>query len=137
MFKKQQSPPLIIHDTRTEYVTTTVNVTEKRAPTDESVRLLGEMERAAEQRVIESIRVGDMVFKCVVHSHADMLNDQRVLVAVFSLNGKQMKAEHRVSTRDDRSDPGAAIRGLRDEMAKVIATSVLTPALAGLRFGGG
>ena len=38
---------------------TTVNVTEKRAPTDESVRLLKEMEEAARNKVIETIVVAD------------------------------------------------------------------------------
>lgn len=34
-----------------------VSVTEKRAPTDESVRLLKEMESAVREKVVESVRV--------------------------------------------------------------------------------
>ena len=52
-----------VERTRTEYVTRNVNVTEHRAPTDESVKLLREMEAKAEAEVIKAVAVGNQSFE--------------------------------------------------------------------------
>lgn len=108
-----------------------VHVHEHRAPTDASVKLLREMEQAAEAKVIEAVRVGNISFECVVHREVDNLNDQVVFRAVFKLNGKQETAEHRRERRN-ASDLAAAWRALRDEIARVIATRMIEGALMGI-----
>ena len=123
-----RSPTIINVTAPTEYVTRTVNITETRAPTDESVRLLKEMEEAARNKVDQSIRLDGNDFKCVVEIMQDAMSDQRVAYAVFELNGKRMTAEHRVSRRDD--NPAALAIGIRDEIAKTIATAVIGAALS-------
>lgn len=125
MFRK---PNIIINArTRTEYVDRNVTVTEKRAPTDESVRLLKEMERAAEDKIIDSIRVSDTHFECVVQSSLDVASDAFVMRAIFKLNGRRLEAEHTIqrckASTQDRLD--AAFSGLRDEVAKVISSEIL------------
>jgi hypothetical protein len=40
-------------ETNNSYITKNVTVAEKRAPTDESVRLLYEMEQAAEKKILD------------------------------------------------------------------------------------
>ena len=109
-------------ETRTEYVTKTVH--EHRAPTDASVKLLREMEQAAEAKVVNAVRVGNTSFECVVHREVDNMNDQAVFRAVFKLNGKRDTAEHRCERRN-AGDLVAAWRALRDEIAKVIATRMI------------
>jgi hypothetical protein len=103
----------------TEYLTREVH--EHRAPTDESVRLLKELEEKARAKVIESIHIGDTIFECVVHVMQDVLNDATVFHAIFSLNGKRESVEY-VSRDGDRTK---AIHGLRDEIANVIANHMI------------
>ena len=117
-------------ETRTEYVTREVH--EHRAPTDASVALLREMEQAAQTKVIEAVRVGNTSFECVVHREIDNLNDQIVFCAVFKLNGQQETAEYRSERRHDAADMAASWRGLRDEIARVIATRMIEGALKGI-----
>jgi hypothetical protein len=130
MFRREPSPPVIIHDTRTEYVTRNINVHEHRAPTDQSVALLKEMEKAAAEKIVETIRVGDTRFECVVHSERDCMNDQIIMRAVFSLNGRRETAEHRwTPNRGCPSGTPEAWVGLRDAIASVIATKMISFAM--------
>ena len=120
--------PVILRDTRTEYVTKDIHI--HRAPTDESVKILKDMEKAAEDKVLESVKVGDTTFECVVHRMMDYMSDQIVYRAVFKLNGRQQTAEYRANGRD-KNEPDAW-RNLRDEIAKVIATHMISDALKGM-----
>ncbi len=119
---------------RTEYVNRdpeVIRVHEHRAPTDASVKLLSEMEQAANRRVIEAIRIGDTTFECVLHMMAHPMDDTTEMVAVFSLNGKKMTVQHREANY--RTDRHGMIQALRDKMATDIATTVLLPALKDFR----
>gem|GEM_PF-2896609 len=125
----QIMPIVVATPTRTEYVTRNVHI--HRAPTDESVRLLKEMEDAAEKKIIESVHVKSNAFECVVHVMYDVLSDDKIYRAVFSLNGKKMTVEHRHSARDP-DDRSAAIDGLVNEVAKVIARDAIAEAFTKL-----
>lgn len=105
------------------------DITINRAPTDESVRLLSEMQAAAEKKVVQAITVADSTFECVVHRWRDMMNGKYVFRAVFSLNGKKMTAETTIEERKADNDKTAAWITLRDEIAKVIATEAINGAL--------
>jgi hypothetical protein len=105
----------------------TTTVVEKRAPTDESVRLLKEMETAARDKVEAAVRVGGNGFEAVVQFHRDHLSDATIAVALYKLNGRQMRSEASVS---GRAQPTDLIAALRDVMAKDIAAAILMPALA-------
>lgn len=124
---KQIMPIILEAPTRTEYVTREVNI--HRAPTDESVKLLKEMEQAAREKVVESIHVGDTKFECVVHTMLDNLSDEMIFQAVFTVNGKKMTAEHRHRVRE-RTDWNNGFLSLADEVAKVIAEEVIRDAFA-------
>lgn len=117
--------PSYVHETRT--------VVEQRAPTDESVRLLKEMQQAAEAKLIDSVHVGNTVLECVAQCWTDNLSDKMVLRAVFKLNGKQMSATHSVPMRDWGGAQIAAWNGLRDEVAKVIAAEAIMDAFQAMR----
>ena len=63
---------------------------EKRAPTDESVRLLREMEQKARDEIIRSIPVESNGFKAVMQQcHSDM-EDCELYRLVFKLNGETL-----------------------------------------------
>lgn len=113
----------------TEHVTheVTKHIHHHRAPTDDSVRLLKELEEKAQAKIIEAVHVGDTTFDCVVHFQRTMIDDNVCLLAVFSLNGKKITVEHK--ERQDRYDRREAFLALRDAMAKEIAGQVLAPAV--------
>jgi hypothetical protein len=130
-----REPNIVIVEqpTRTQYVDRHVTITEKRAPTDDSVKLLREMEQKAEAEVIKAVQIGNATFECVVHQSRDMMSDLMRWRAVFKLNGKQMIANIETNPREDG---GANLQGamtkLRDEMAKVIASEVLNDGFVAL-----
>lgn len=120
--------PIIVAPTIRQTITEHRHVTEQRAPTDDSVRLLGEMMRAAEARVIQAVTVGDTTFTCVVHTWMEAASDRFALRAVFSLNGRKLVADHS-APRGTR--PAELVQGLRDAIALTVAGEALA-ALDGL-----
>ena len=104
------------------------NVTVKRAPTDDSVRLLKEMEKAAQDKLISSVRVESNAFKCVVHQCLNYEADDVKLRAIFDLNGKQMTVEVEGAMRERREDERVIWRRLVDAIAKEIATQAIEEA---------
>lgn len=87
-------------------------VTEKRAPTDESIRLLREMENKAKEEVIKSISLPSNEFSGVVHLMRDHLSCQTNVVVLFKLNGKDHKVP--ISLDDFKDD------SLEKRMEKVL-----------------
>lgn len=112
------------------HASTSVHVTEKRAPTDESVRLLTEMEAAARERIKAAIRVTDTAFDGVVHISFDVLNNRTLAACMFSLNGKKMEARTHFFMGSSENEN---IEKLIDAVARTIACEILsgcmTPAL--------
>lgn len=95
----------------------------KHAPTDESVKLLREMEAKAEAEVVKAIAVHDNAFNCVVHEMKDLMADAIRFRAVWSLNGAKHTTDCFVPAYD--IDKTAAMVALRDEIAKDIASFAL------------
>lgn len=91
-----------IYNREKEYVpyekTVTATITEKRAPTDESVKLLNEFQEKAKENIIKSIVIDSNIAKCVCIYYQDVLFDNKILFHIrFVLNGK----EHIVSDSID------------------------------------
>lgn len=79
---------------RTEYVTKTVNVTEQRAPTDESVKLLREMEAAADAKRIAALKLEGNAFKGHIEVWTEPAQGYMIFAgAVFDINGKRCTAK--------------------------------------------
>lgn len=113
-------------DTTFDSAYSNLTVTEKRAPTDESVKLLREMEEASKKEVIKSISVGGNGFDCVIHVFLDALSDTTKARAVFELNGvKQVATAELANWKYSEAE---LVNLLRDEVAKVIATEMLIKA---------
>lgn len=110
----------------TERVTKNVNVTEHRAPTDESVKLLREMEAEAQSRIVKSTRVADMGFECVIHSMRDSINSQIRFAVIYSLNGKKHRVDHDVEDMGSRVElTRKTVDSLIDAVAKDMAEKLL------------
>lgn len=107
-----------------------VSVTEQRAPTDESVKMLREMEEAVQKRLLDAVRVNDSGFEAVIHVNKNPYNDTTDLLAVFSLNGRKQTATYRAERGCTTQE--AAI-GLRDAVAQQIANAI-APAFAAAKF---
>lgn len=110
----------------------TATITEKRAPTDESVKLLTEFEKAALDRLLKSVRLKDCQVDCVVHQWRDVLGlDDKYLIR-YRVNGKDVKVEHTpkdvwaLETTEARRE---IARQLVDALARSIAVEVLAPAM--------
>lgn len=118
-----KNPPVIIPISvdETHDVNHTINI--NRAPTDESVRLLRDMEQQAKDQVIKAVKVGSTHFECVVHVMREHLSYTVTWRAVFKIGGKQMMTEF--SRPADQADPEAMAVGLREAVAKAIADEIL------------
>lgn len=99
-----------------------MSVEEKRAPTDDSVKLLREMEDAARAQVIQAIRLDGNDFKGVLHKQYDTAGDQDLWKVVFDLNGKRITA----TCTQQRGEPLREFcPRMAQEVGEVIATHIL------------
>jgi hypothetical protein len=104
-------------------VSVTAKVTEKKAPTDESARLLKDLEREALNNIVSRMRLEDNVFGEVVVLQQPLNMD---VMICFKLNGKQYKVVIDERTlRLAKGNPYCYAQALFDEMSKVIAEEIL------------
>jgi len=122
--------------TRTEYVTREVNVTEKRAPTDESVKLLREMEQAADAKRIAAMKLEGNAFKGHIEVWQEPSQGYMIFAgAVFDINGKRCTAKASVDeAKPDGWHKIELMQALHAEIAKVVAAEVLGDCMKGLRW---
>ncbi len=117
-----------IHIHRHEATHVSAQVTERRAPTDESVKLLREMERAAKDEVLKALRLepingGDVV----LWQMPSLESGEYVFKAIFMCGGQRHEVEHRASCFGDVSEE-EVFTSLRDNIALVVAQAMLAPA---------
>lgn len=122
---------------RTEYVDRNINITEHRAPTDASVKLLREMEAKAEASRIALIPLpaGNAVTGVVeVMQRHDRFNYYQARV-IFEINGRRCTAEIG-EYLDNRDGPPMLqiMPKLRDELARVLAGEIIGDLLTSVRL---
>ena len=98
------------------------NVTEKRAPTDESVRLLREMEKEALGKIIKNIDLSNNQFSARLLVFEDPLNFNIKGKVLFSLNGKTHELNVSFGFLESKED---MIKMCYEELAKYIAREIL------------
>lgn len=114
----------LIHPTPSDvYLRAEIN--ERRAPTDESVKLLREMEEKARKEVIAAMRVEDSTVECVLHFQHDIVSDMNHIRAIMKINGQHVVADYRFRPNERREE---VRNGLFDAVSKAIAASVLASA---------
>jgi hypothetical protein len=80
----------IVRKGSTTYVPYEKVVTEKRAPTDESIKLLKEMEEKVLQKIVEAYHIESNIMNGVVFkTFKDPLNVKEQFIVVFNVNGKE------------------------------------------------
>lgn len=103
-----------------------VDVHEHRAPTDASVKLLAEMEQKARDRIEASLDLAGNGFEGTVLIERSLEQPRDIIVAVYKINGKRMRTEHRSEPYGERLE---AIKALMQKVGSDIAAQVLTPAV--------
>lgn len=120
----------IRYDTHvTERVHESVTVHEHRAPTDESVRLLREMEQAARDKVVQAIRLEDSPIDCVVHTQKDPMNARHDFCIFVQINGRKIEIR---KSFDQEFEVEEIAEGLMVAVSERIAAEVLAPAFGKL-----
>lgn len=110
---------------RNVYVNTTV--TENRAPTDESVRLLKEMEAEARKKITESTTVHNTEFTCKLHKYYDAANGADMYAVIYTLNGKKSQVDLSVECYKELT-PEQVACFIRDKVAVDIANKMISTA---------
>ncbi len=101
-----------------------VTITENRAPTDESVKLLKEMEQAARDKVVETTIVKDTHFECKIHKSVDMFSLMDIYSVIYSLNGRKQTTQVRVDN-GEMPDPYQVAEHIRNMVAADISNHLL------------
>lgn len=136
MFGRKPEPAVVVIPgrTRTEYITTRTEVTEKRAPTDESVRLLREMRAEAEKDRIASFQMPGNTMHGVVEVYQSPIDQTLRAKAVFDINGTRLTADASEYLKGDREPREALLMALHEKVAQTIATEVLINMTRGMKW---
>ncbi len=107
-------------------VTAKTEVTEKRAPTDESVRLLREMERAAEDRLVMAMKCDATAFSFRAFIFFDPANNpfEKRLRVRFSLGDNEYDIDASIDVERAKTKEEAIVL-IRDLVAKQVANQIL------------
>lgn len=73
----------------TEYVTKNINITEKRAPTDESVKLLNEMQDKAVENLVKRFSTSNNTLQITGAVYDNPFKGEKELHCKFVLNGQE------------------------------------------------
>ena len=91
------------HHRRTEkvYQENNVNITEKRAPTDESIKLLKEFQEKSVKNLIDSVRINTMGIDVLVFVfNQEMITDEVELRVAFNINGHDYRVVEKIGRGD-------------------------------------
>lgn len=109
-----------------------VVVEERRAPTDESVRLLSEMQEKVLASVIDTFEFGDNE---LIRGRVDVLNlpweSNNMLVCSFQLNGVKCEVREKIYCDEVQKDRIAAYRSLARLISNKIFETLVAEKLAG------
>lgn len=95
---------------------------EHRAPTDQSVALLREMEKAALDKVIQAVRLEGCGIDAVLHHMREPRDGDHRFKIIYKINGERRVVDHREREEVERDD---LVIGLRDALAKDIANVLM------------
>ena len=104
-----------------------IKVIEEKAPTDESIKLLREMEKEVEGKVLNAIRIEDNKLNAiVVESMLDVFGMDKVIHILFTLNGKRYHLKETVDLKEAALDNPTALAKAARAVANAI-TAELAP----------
>lgn len=109
----------------------THEIIEKRAPTDESVRLLAEFEEKARQKLLKTVRLEAMPFGCVIHHHRSVVENEDKFIVQYKLNGSERQVHYSYTGYSSgRKKREEIIEGLQTAVAKDVAAMLLWKAMS-------
>lgn len=118
----------IRHESVTREVTRHTH--EHRAPTDESLKLLREMQDKARAEVERHVRLDNCEASAVIYRHHDLLVQQDKFKILYKLNGKQFDVMCDFDAWKHPHDTlQHAVLAIRDALAQDIANQIVGPAL--------
>jgi hypothetical protein len=113
---------------RTEYVPYEKTTIEKRAPTDDSIRIYEEIKGKAYKSILDTIEINDNSFNVKAIVYDEMLTMERVCKFSFTLNGREISDEVRERSTGEYSKEDlirAVIKKAADklslELVKILA----------------
>ena len=104
-------------------------VTEQRALTDESVRLLKEMEEKAREKIIDSFTVRDTNFECKIIQEKDMITGDMHFVIIYSMNGTRRTVRVRVEEHLHLDTPKMIFEAAANDIAYNMLSDAFTKAM--------
>lgn len=109
------------------YGPSTLKVYEHKAPTDESIRILQEMQEKAKESVLKTIRVNtNNISGVIVVNMPDYLTQTYVYVFKFDLNGKEYSFEETVDFFDaNKLSERELVVMLFEKISKAIAEKLI------------
>lgn len=115
-----------IHRTAPNYPQSVhVKTTEQRAPTDESLRLLKEMQDKARDSLLLAMRTTPNGFKCVTAVYPNYMKNTLSLRLMFALNGTEFDRVIELPDSLQSLNRTAWMLLIRDEIAKAIAEAIV------------
>jgi hypothetical protein len=105
---------------------TRVDVHEHRAPTDQSVKLLREMEAKAESNILATIRLTDCPVDCVIHHMKSSLTQRIHFIVMYKISGKEYRLDYHSDPFVDRT-PEQIVVGIKTALALDLSIHLLSP----------
>jgi hypothetical protein len=93
-----------------------IEVIEKRAPTDQSVKLLSEFEQAAMNKIVAMGKVEDNIFNAKWYITSDYMAWVDRCRCIFTMNGKEHDFEFRLPGKFDVSNSKEYIEYMKGEV---------------------
>ena len=100
-------------------VRSTITIKEERAPTDDSIRLLQEMEAKAAKSIIDKIIVEDNIVNGAIYIMEDHLANAKVIYIKFKLNGEEYSIKE-IVPRHELIDKSKAVYKLLQKASNAI-----------------
>lgn len=116
------------------HISASVKVDEHRAPTDESVKLLQDLEKKAQERILGGINLDNHLKVVGLEVETNIMFGRRDLLMAFNLNGEKYRITVPVSDHFLDS-PQTAARRLVDSMGKAAAEQIFERMVSTSDFG--
>lgn len=110
---------------RSIHVSQRTEVTEKRAPTDESVRLLKEMEAEARKKVLNSIPLSNTNLDIQLLVEENMMAMEATFHLLMRVNGERHKCKLSMPDNFTRLDKQGKIEAIQSAAANALAAIFL------------
>lgn len=114
----------VFPQTGTEYVPYEKTVIEKRAPTDESIKLYKEMKEKAYSSILGTIELQDNILNVNGILYEEYISMDKVCKYRLMLNGREITGEIR-SSRLDLKDKQFIVRKIVDDASRHIAIEIV------------